>query len=46
MWIEFFNVEQCCIVVEAGKNSTLIPQRPGKGAGTNPQSGEGIFVAY
>jgi hypothetical protein len=46
MWVEVFNVEQCRIVDEAGENSTVILKRPGKGAGTNPQSGEGIFVSY
>jgi hypothetical protein len=42
MWIEIFNVEHCCIVDEDGENSTVIPERSGKGAGTNPKASEEI----
>lgn len=40
MWVEVINVEQCCSVDKPDENSTVIPQRPGKGAGTNRQASE------
>ena len=38
MWVKVINVELCCIVDEAGENSTVIPERPGKGARTHRQA--------
>ena len=40
MWVEVINVEKCCSVDEPNENSTVIPQRPEKGAGTNRQASE------
>jgi len=40
MWVEVINVEQCCSVDKPDENSTVIQQRPGKGAGTNRQASE------
>ena len=42
MWVEVIIIEQFRIVDEAGENSTVIPERPGKGAGTNPKASEEI----
>ena len=44
MWVEVINVEQSCSVEEAGENSTVIPKRLEKGAGTNSQASEEIFA--
>jgi hypothetical protein len=38
MWVEIFNIEKCCSVDEPAENSTVIPERPGKGAGTHRQA--------
>ena len=40
MWVEIFNIEKCRSVDEPAENSTVIPERPGKGAGTHRQASE------
>jgi hypothetical protein len=45
MWVEVFNVEQCCIVDKPAENSTVIPERSEKGAGTHRQASEEISIS-
>ena len=42
MWVEVFNIEKCRSVDEPAENSTVIRERPEKGAGTHRQASENL----